>query len=96
MTIVELENIVKWMKLFRLIYSLAWKSAVVVCVPPETFSFPDLGTAETCAVRPPVSSDCPCWSTTVAPFVFLTYPKPWGTPFDLLLAIFDDELLFLE
>lgn len=40
------------------------KSAVQVCVPPDTFILFDRGTAETCAVRPPLAPNInACWAS---------------------------------
>jgi hypothetical protein len=56
----------------KLRHLLCWKSAVVVCVPPETFNLLDRGTAETCAVLPPASIAFVCISVAAElPFVRL-------------------------
>lgn len=67
------------------------KSAVHVCVPPDTFNLFDRGTADTCAVRPPFVPISIVWPSCVAkvPLDVFMYPNVSGGAF--ACDCFDDD-----
>lgn len=70
------------------------RSAVHVCVPPLTFILPARGTADTCAVRPPLAEmSMVCWAPSGgAPFGRLMKLNAGGTAFARTWALFAADL----